>query len=347
MLFRSNIDHLNQNYFQYAQAFTELKELTTVARLMGICSWLYKASPRWLDLDALLSIELPPVRTTRDKTKLVSACIVSYSDSQGINQNYVLEKSKVVYLSPILEKKVSDHFINATNFSKYLCIKNGEKEDKHKIFESEALQLFPAQGNLKVREIIKTKEDLRALASYSADSLQAEKPLTARNIENDLKLGKELLQKLEAEIDLTKRKLNSTENPQDYNVLVDHHNELILQYKSTLQKYNQDVNIYNSLKINKLSILEIGGGINLEPRNFKIKASQPGPRMQGFLSLIDKVDTKWRPINGAGKWIRNETGGSITEGKTRLPKMVWKLKKEETSGASLYKHLQSDNENQY
>ena len=45
---RRNIDHLNQNYLQYAQAFNELKELTTVARLMGICSWLYKASPHGL-----------------------------------------------------------------------------------------------------------------------------------------------------------------------------------------------------------------------------------------------------------------------------------------------------------
>ena len=66
---------------------------------------------------------------------------------------------------------MSDHFINAANFAKYLCIKNGEKEENYKIYEAEAFQLFKVQRNLKVREIIKTKEDLQALASYSAHSL--------------------------------------------------------------------------------------------------------------------------------------------------------------------------------
>ncbi|MGO8944021.1 MAG: hypothetical protein ACLQJ7_10150 [Syntrophobacteraceae bacterium] len=70
---RRNIDHLNLNYSQYANAFSELKELTTVARVMGISSWLRKASPGWLDLDTLLSVELPPLATPREKTQLVSA----------------------------------------------------------------------------------------------------------------------------------------------------------------------------------------------------------------------------------------------------------------------------------
>ena len=41
---RENIDDLNRNYVQYAQAFPEISELTTVARLMGLCSWLFKAT---------------------------------------------------------------------------------------------------------------------------------------------------------------------------------------------------------------------------------------------------------------------------------------------------------------
>jgi hypothetical protein len=345
---RRNIDHLNQDYPQYAKAFSELKELTMVARLMGICSWLSKASPQWLDLDALLSVELPPFTTPMEKTQLVAACFVSYFSSEGINQDYVLKKSKVVYLSPVLDKKVLDHFINADNYAKYLCVKNGEKEENYKIYEAQALQLFKVQRNLKVREIIKSKEDLEALASYSAHSLGIQKPLAAKGLENDIRTGKETLQKLEAEIEQIRRRLSSPENLNDHNTLVDEHNRLIYQHKSMVERYNQAVNIYNSLGgIRQSSIIEIGGGINLEPRNFKIKTMPTSARLQGFKGLLDKVSTEWRSLDGSGKWIRNGTGGSVTEAKKKLPQIIWVVKKESTSNNSTYKHIQSGLENQY
>jgi hypothetical protein len=345
---RQNIDHLNQNYLQYAQAFRELKELTTVARLMGICSWLYKASPQWLDLDALLSVELPPVTTPREKTQLIATCFISYFASEEINEDYVLKKSKVVYLSPILDKKVSDFFKNAGNYAKYLSIKKGEKEENYQIYEAEALQLFKVQRNLQVREIVKSKGDLEALASYAAHSLGIQKPLEANTLENDIRTTKETLQKLEAEIEQIRRRLSSPENLNDYNALVDQHNQLIYQYKSMVERHNRAVNIYNSLGgTRQFSIIEIGGGIDLKPRNFKIKTPPSSARLQGFKGLLDKVGTEWRSINGSGKWIRNGTGGAVTEAKNKLSQMAWIPMSEATSGSSTYKHLQSDKEHQY
>lgn len=345
---RRNIDHLNQNYFQYAHAFSELEELTTVARLMGICSWLYKANPQWLDLDALLSVELPPFTTPKEKTQLIATCFVSYFASEGTNEDYVLKKSKIVYLSPVLDKKVSDYFKNAANYAKYLSIRKGKKEDNYKLYEAEALQLLKIQRNLNVREIVKTKEDLEALASYSANSLGIQKPVEAKTLENDLRTSKETLQKLEAEIERIKRKLSFPENPNDHNALVDQHNRLVYQHKSMVERHNKMVNVYNSLGgVRQLYIIEIGGGINLEPRNFKIKTPPSSARLQGFKGLLDKVGTEWRSLNGSGRWIRNETGGVTTEIKSKLPRMTWVSMSEATSGSSMYKHLQSDKERQY
>ncbi len=345
---RHNIDHLNQNYLQYAQAFSELKELTTVARLIGICSWLYKASVQWLDLDALLSVELPPFTTPREKTQLIATCFISYFSAEKINEDYVLKKSKVVYLSPILDKKVSDFFKNAGNYAKYLSIKNGEKEDNYQIYETEALQLFKVQRNLQVKEIVKTKKDLEALASYAAHSLGIQEPLEANILENDIRSTKETLQKIEAEIEQIRRKLSSSENQNDYNALVDQHNQLIYQHKSMVERHNRAVDIFNSLGgTRQFSIIEIGGGIDLDPRNFKIKTPPSSARLQGFKGLLDKVGTEWRSLNGSGKWIRNAIGGAVTEAKSKLPEMPWVLKKEGAYGGSTYRYLQSGIENQY
>ena len=68
-----NITDLNQNYSQYASFFPELRELSTVARLMGLCIWLQKANLNQLDLDELLTVELPPVQTPREKRQLIAA----------------------------------------------------------------------------------------------------------------------------------------------------------------------------------------------------------------------------------------------------------------------------------
>src|ERR1019366_8504346 len=49
---RMNIGDLNRNYSTYASIFPELKELSAVARMMGVCIWLQKANIAQLDLDS-------------------------------------------------------------------------------------------------------------------------------------------------------------------------------------------------------------------------------------------------------------------------------------------------------
>jgi hypothetical protein len=344
---RKNIDHLNQNYAQYANAFGELRELTTVARLMGICSWLYKANPRWLDLDALLSVELPPLLTAREKTQLIAACIVSYSKADEMNADYVIKNSTVTYLSPVLDKRVSDYFGSPTNLAKYLCLKNGKKEEDHRAYEADALRLFNAHRNSKVKDIILTKGDVEALASYSAHALDVQKATAAKALESNMKADKEALEKLQAKIEQIKRSISSASSVSSHDALVDQHNELVSQYKSIRYRYNQAVSRYNSLDIGGPCIIEISGGINLEPRNFRIKTPKTSAKLQGFREIVDKIGTDWRSINGSGKWIKNgiETGG--TEAKQKVPKLEWTQKKETVSGSSTSRHFQADSEHQY
>ena len=344
---RRNIDHLNQNYAQYANAFSELKELTTVARLMGICSWLYKANPRNLDLDVLLSVELPSFTTPREKTQLVAANFISYSKSEAVTTNYLIKNSKVTYLSPILDKKVSDHFKNSTNLAKYLCVKHGKEKANYKVYESEALQLFNTYRNVKVREIINTKKDMEALASYSADSLDVQKPPVVKNLERILKADEQSLEELKSRINQIERSVKSATNDNTYNALVDQHNKLVSQYEAVRKRYNKVLERYNLLGIQRSLGIEISGGINMEPRKFKIRTSQNNVRLKEFRGIMEKVGTKWSTINGSEKWIKNSIGSGVTEIKAKVPKIEWTPKTETASGGSIYKYIQGGSGHQY
>ncbi|MHC1725456.1 MAG: hypothetical protein AB9866_05490 [Syntrophobacteraceae bacterium] len=344
---RRNIDQLNQNYPQFASAFKELRELTTVARLMGLSSWLKKADPRWLDLDALLSMELPPLVTARENTQLVSACVVSYAKSEGIDADHVIKNASVVYLSPVFDKKVSEHFGNPANVAKFLCQKNGMKEENFKSYESEATKLFNAHRNHKVSHFIKTREDLKALASYSAGVLQAQEPPVGKALQGNINADEATLEKLGAQIEQNKSMMDSTTDITTHNDLVDQHNALVSQYELIRNRRNDTVSRYNSLGIATRSIMEIGGGINLRPRNFKIQTPHSSTKLQEFQGIMNKTGTKWQLLNGSGKWIRNATAGNGAELKNKLPKFEWTLKKETISGGSTYRHIQADSNHQF
>ena len=90
-----NIKDLNQNYWQCAAIFPELRELSVVARLMGLCSWLQKGNLKHLDLDELLAVELPSVKTPREKQQLVAAVLIPVG-----NSNAPLELPEVKLIPP-------------------------------------------------------------------------------------------------------------------------------------------------------------------------------------------------------------------------------------------------------
>jgi len=343
---RRNIDHLNQHYDQYASAFGELKELTTVARLMGLCSWLYKANSRSHDLDVLLSVEIPSFLTPKERTQMVAACFISYPSSETVTTKYLINNSKVVYLGPILDKKVSEYFLNSTNFAKYLCVKNGSKTDKYKIYESKAMQLFKAYQNRKVRDIIKTKEEMKALASYSAETLDVQDPPIITNLERTINSEEKELKRLNNQIKKVRRTIDSTTNNYKYNTLINKHNQLVKRYETRRDRYNQAVDRYNSLSIERPYGIEIGGGINLEPRNFKIKSSPNSIKLSNFRKKMSKVSTEWSSIDGTEKWIKNRTGGKAMEVK-KVPRIEWGPIKETASNNFAYKYVQGGSDHQY
>lgn len=90
---REMIDHLNGNFDRYVQAFPVYGELLSVGRMMAVAKWLHEAGARRrVDLDALLSVELPPHATPRRNRKLLAA-----TDGVRFRYGNVVKEFRKVY----------------------------------------------------------------------------------------------------------------------------------------------------------------------------------------------------------------------------------------------------------
>jgi hypothetical protein len=319
---RRNIDHLNNNYVDYGSAFQEIRELGVIARLMGICSWLYDAKPNWLDLDALLSVELPPFKTEMERTQLMAVSFVSYLDTDEIDDDYIKSKSKILYLTPILEQKVGDYFNNSMNVSKFICEKNGIDQQRYKIYQEEGSTIFKSNFNKQVKSIIKTKKDLTALAMYASDNIDIYPPHIVDVLIREIDNNKAMLDKLESEINIMNMNMQNA-GIREYRSLVSEYNEMVDQYEILRQKYNQNLDYYNKLDVEFPQIVEIGGGINLEPRNFRIRKAFNSKKLRQFENIAEKTKYEWTIIDGKGKWIRSKTNTGVSSFQNKLPDINW------------------------
>jgi hypothetical protein len=339
---RSNIQHLNQNYSQYAEAYPELRELKTVGTLMVISSWLKKANASWLDLDALLSVELPAFSTEREKTQLVATSLVAYTERDSLDEIYVKKHSTVVFLSPILEKTVQEYFLNSSNVAKFLCCKNNMHEDAATIFQAEATDIMAINGEKQVREIIETKKDLKALAEYASNNMESPLPPIAEKWEAEIDKGKSDLDKMEQEI----RSLKARMADSDSDELYDLHNRLVDQYNSCLSEVKADVAFYNQLHVSGASIVEIGGGIDLEPQNFNIKRTSSSLKLDEFKGIAEKAGADWQLMNDSKNWIKSVTHSGGSDYRNFLPKRNW-IRSVTGSGDSKFEHLSAGTNQDY
>lgn len=344
---RRNINHLNHNYTQYADAFPEMQELTSVARLMGICSWLKKANPYWLDLDALLSVELPPHHTDREKTQLIATSFISFVESEGLDEDYVKSNSEVVFLTPILDKTVVDYFSNSNNIAKYLCFKNGVDSDFSNRYISEANNLMQALQNKKVKEMIKTEEDLKGLAYYASNEIEFPLPSIVKKYDDEIKSYIRQLENINSKIDKLKIKINEATNASQHNLYVEEHNRLVYQYESIREKHNHKVDIIKRLNVLTPSIVEISGGINLKPEYFYIKKTSTSTNLQTFKNITKKTGLKWNSINGSGTWIRSRTKRGGSSYKNPLPKFNWIPKSVIKSTDTDFEYLNAGSQHNY
>jgi len=318
---RHNIEHLNKNYSKYARAYQELNELTAVARLMGICSWLKNADPSWIDLDMLLSVELPTFNTDRAKTRLIATTGISYTNLDKLDANFVENNAEVIFLSPILDKTIQGFFKSHNNLRKYLCLKNNVDENLSAMYQAEAKSVFSLNQRKKVKDLINSKIELRALADYAANNYSWNSPRIIKQYTSQINKLKKQLEKLDADMKILEAKMKDVSRAK-YNTYVKDYNLLVNKYKPLQNKHNNTVDFYNKIKSRNNLMISIGGGINLEAKHFKINKTANSSTLKKFMETAKKTRVNWSSFNGSGNWIKSRSE-NYTYIKNKLPKTNW------------------------
>jgi hypothetical protein len=112
-------------------------------------------------------------------------------------------------------------------------------------------------------------------------------------------------------------------------VSVDAHNSLLSRYNSLVENYNEGVRRshdlvakYNALGKNLVSqsVMEIGGGIGLDPSKFKVVATDNSPSLKTFITQSRTSGTSW---TSDAILIRSASTGPAGPSSYRMPWLSW------------------------
>jgi len=288
---RETIDHLNRNYSQYEKVFRPFKELNTVGRMMALVNWLRGMNMgKKIDLDALLSVDLPTFKTPKKTKKMLAITGVAYAVNSPVMRNNVRNSSRVYYISHLLDKSkktyTDDQFLKIA----------------HKYFES------MNKDSLMPKDRIDFERALKALET---------------SIHND----QNRLNKMKLELEEMKRRIN-TYSPQHevyrYNRLIREHNALVNKVEENINEYNLMVRRLKSKQIETHFITSIGGGINLRPKAFKKTVRNAQSAKIRKIKDVKKKLLKAKQSNKSIQWTRNKSQSGKNSFSHELPIRRWK-----------------------
>jgi len=321
-----NIDDLNRNYDQYASFFPELRELSNVARLMGLCIWLQKASlDQKLDLDELLSVELPAVHTPRTKRQLISATVFSAEKGKGAQLSDVAARAMARYLTPLLDKTVNEVFSSDQLLADFLAESSGDKDAASPSYLYKAQTFRNLHGNDRVSQLIKDQQDLLAFASVAADTIDAPMPPLLLALENRIDSKSAEIDRLDERLQTMKARM-ARASVSEHNSYVPSYNALANEINSTQTEVNRLIDQYNSKGVYSQKSCEISGGIGLEPDKFKLRKIRTSPLLDQARRIAQSTDASimWQ----GEQWARS------TPAEIPRPRKAPQLKKRWTAEES-------------
>ena len=290
---RETIDHLNKNFSQYGKAENTYKELNTVGRIMALVNWMKEMGVGdRVELDDLLSVKVPAFSTPEKTKKMLAITTMVCPEDLNITNKNVREYTKTYYLSHLLDK-----YSSSTSDDEFLEIA------KNYFSQVDIAELYPPYKKL---------ED--QVDDYDRQINSKEKEIELLN----------------EEIERKKNTLDeySSSDIDQYNKLINKYNSLLEDQESLINVYNAKVDELNSMNVISGAIFSIGGGISLDPREFKqtvINKDFPAIRE------ITKIESQLKSVGNiskSGDWMRSNAinGGSRIN---KLPDISWTLSKSE------------------
>jgi hypothetical protein len=302
-VFRENIRDLNRTYARYAALFPEFNDLSSAARLMALAAWLGRVRPEWLDLDGLLAVTLPPQSTPRTIPQLLSAEILQLpgTGTGPPDRGYVLRNTRVQYLTPEVDKRVSEFFGEPRHLAVFLAFKAGKEPDRAPEFAAEAERLFPTVREKRVRELLRTPGDLHAFLRFFAVRLIGEMSGASPAVSAS---DRSRLEAVIAELGaLPPSPPGGPEDPRR------------LSLEQELQDF---MRLYHGQGRGAAPAVVVTtqytGGVSLSPRLFSVKKSATRPALEKLKAASRTAGTAW----GTAGWIRS-AGPAAGAGVSQAP----------------------------
>lgn len=241
---RDAIDHLNQNFEQYASVLSPFKDLDTVGRMMAIVNWLKdRGLSSKVDFESLLSVELPAFSTPRKNYKLLT---VTASIDVIDNGRITYGKPKAYCLDDVLAK----------------LSPSGEDEE----YLNSAGRWFDEQDST----------DLLPEKARAISKRLDKKGSKINDLEKKLTVMQDRLEREER----TLNQYNGSEVDR-FNNMVDDFNAMRVRYLTEVDAHDKDLELINNMDIDYHLITGVGGGINMRPKDFAKPSYKPkSPRVQ-------------------------------------------------------------------
>jgi hypothetical protein len=305
---RESIRRINADHASYAAAFPEIGDLSAVARLMAISTWLKRSETSRLDLDALLAVELPAVSTPRTLERLISTEYVSIPPSGKISEALVKESSEVTWMTPMLKRTVADFFGNPKAYAGYLCTGRKAERKPCAAYEAEAATLFEAQRSLPLRSLLRSEADLMNLLEFLMKKIVYPLPpegeaARARQIAD----GRQL-ERLQQELGQVRADLAAAGDPPP-EALAAEQERLDAEFGSIMKRYHEGGAA--AMAWQTKSRVQVNGGISLRPDEFTIRKNPASPALQKFKRRAQGAAVTAGPGGGSGRLVRSRPTGKI------------------------------------
>ncbi|MCG2790896.1 MAG: hypothetical protein L6305_03990 [Actinomycetia bacterium] len=290
---RKTIDHLNKYFIQYEKAENTYKELNTVGRMMALVNWLKEMNiDDRVELDDLLSVKMPAFSMPEKTKKMLAITAIVYPGDLNITNQNVRDYTKTYYLSHLLDK-----YSPSTSDKEFL-----EIADNH-FSQVDIAELYPPYKKL---------ED--QVDDYGRQINSKEKEIEL--LYNEIERKKDTLD------------MYSSSDIDQYNNLINKYNSLLENQESVINVYNAMVTELNNMNIITGEVFSIGGGISLNPREFKqIVINKDSPAIREIVKVKSQLKFVGN-IFKSGDWIRsNATNGESRINK--LPDISWTSSKSE------------------
>lgn len=272
---QETIKHLNANYGLYARTFPEIDQLATVARLLAVAASLKELKQDWLDLDALLAVELPAFKTPRELTKMLTMCYLTLRADEKIDARAVTRNLRIQHLSPVLDLTIEELFVSPTGLTGFLRRLRKAAAADPALVEREAAGLFETSPTKKVREMIRSEEDLSNLVEYlGAKVREHTAPEAEKEIIRQLKAREAEVRSLMEEAEEPRRAAYAKELA-----------EIRADEAAIGQRYH---GMGKGIQVLIRYSMQEMGGIDLQPDHFTIRRTVTSPALARFKELTAK-----------------------------------------------------------